>query len=237
MKLEKGLFSKPFFNVVCLEKSDTRHVMAFVKDGQVFSNKEMCGRNIVRMAYNHEDGVFEVDEEGKVVKTGLRQSEVLISFFSSQKLTPVWKNANFTWGWFDEETGRWTGACALVRPGFVCHDKPQYPQVGYDKADLGVVGFGCSHARSTIVLCSQPLGYSVTRWISRAPRPLPPAFNLVRIFTSSSWLAVFTSLLAVTCLLLIAARVGKSYGINTFNYLDLASVPYRFDKVLHIHLP
>ena len=94
---------------------------AFVKDGQLSTNMEMCGITIVRMAYNYEDGVFEIDEDGKVVKI-TRQSEVLISFFSSQNLTPVWKNANFTWGWFDAETGLWTGACALVSPKFLFHN-------------------------------------------------------------------------------------------------------------------
>ena len=86
---------------------------AFVKDGQVKTNKEMCGRKIVRMAYNHEPGVFELDKDMKVVEIWI-QSKVLNSFFSSQNLTPVWENANYTWGWFDEETGRWTGAVGLV---------------------------------------------------------------------------------------------------------------------------
>ena len=95
---------------------------AFVKDGQVNTNKEMCEGKIVRMAYNHEEGEFELDKNEKVVKLN-EQSEVLISFFSSQKLTPVWKNANFTWGWLDEETGRWTGACGLVSSGILYCNK------------------------------------------------------------------------------------------------------------------
>ena len=103
-------------NIFCLEESDIRHVKAFVKDGKVSTNKEMCRRKIVRMAYNHEVGSFELDEDGKVKKI-TRQNDALISFFSSQNLTPVWENANYTWGWFDEETGRWNGAVALVSQG------------------------------------------------------------------------------------------------------------------------
>ena len=122
LKLGKSLSVQPFFNIFCLKKSNIEKVKAFVKDGQVNTNKEMCGIRIVRMAYNYEDGVFEIDEDEKVVKI-TRQSEVLISFFSSQNLTPVWKNANFTWGWLDEETGRWTGACGLVSSGILYCNK------------------------------------------------------------------------------------------------------------------
>ena len=228
---------QPLFHLFCLEESNIRQLKAFIKDGKVNTDKEMCGRKIVRMAYNHWDDNFELDKDMKVVKFW-RHHDVLISFFSSQNLTPVWENANYTWGWFDEETGRWTGAVGLVSLGcsYVCSKIHKYPQVAYDKADLGVDFFACSHARSTVVLCSQPISFLAFRWISRAPRPLPSAFNLVRIFTSSSWLAVFTSLIAVTILLLIVARVGTSYGINTYNYVDLALVPYRLAKLQQIHM-
>ena len=115
MKFERSIsILQPFFSLFCLEDNDVNHVKAFVKDGKVKTNKEMCGRKIIRMAYNHDDGYFEVDKGGNVVKTKAISSEVLISFFPSQNLTPVWENANNTWGWFDEETGRWTGAIALV---------------------------------------------------------------------------------------------------------------------------
>ena len=111
--LEKNLSAQSFFHIFCLEESNVRQLKAFVKDGQVKTNKEMCGRKIVRMAYNHEPGVFELDKDMKVVEIWI-QSKVLNSFFSSQNLTPVWENANYTWGWFDDETGRWTGAVGLV---------------------------------------------------------------------------------------------------------------------------
>ena len=113
MNLEKNLSIQPLFNIFCLEERNIRQLKAFVKDGQVKTNKEMCGRKIVRMAYNHWDGYFELDKDMKVVKLA-EHHEVLISFFSSQNLTPVWENANFDWGRFDEETGRWTGAVGLV---------------------------------------------------------------------------------------------------------------------------
>ena len=104
---------KLFFHLFCLEENNVRQLKAFVKDGQVTTNKEMCGRKIVRMAYNQDPGFFELDQDMNVVKIE-KYHDVLISFFSSQNLTPVWQNANYTWGSFDEETRRWTGAVGLV---------------------------------------------------------------------------------------------------------------------------
>ena len=117
LKPGRSISIQPLFSLFCLEDSNVKHVKAFVKDGKVYTNKDMCGRKIVRMAYNHEEGYFEVDKDGKVVENGYISIDILISFFSSQNLTPVWENANFTWGWFDEETGRWTGAVGLVSHG------------------------------------------------------------------------------------------------------------------------
>ena len=121
MKLGRSVSIQPFFSLFCLDDSNVKYVKAFVKDGKVYTDKDMCGRKIVRMAYNHVDGEFELDEDGKVVKNEYISNDVLISFFSSQNLTPVWENANFTWGWFDEETGRWTGAVGLVSHGSMDH--------------------------------------------------------------------------------------------------------------------
>ena len=100
-------------------------------------------------------------------------------------------------------------------------------QVGYDKADLGVDGFGCSHARSTIVDCSHALAHSVYSWVSRAPRPLPPATNLIRIFTTNSWIAVLICIISVSVFLLAAAKLGMSYGVGTVDYVAVALVPFR----------
>ena len=41
-------------------------------------------------------------------------SEILSSFFINYGITPLWINCNSTWGIYDEETGRWTGAVGKV---------------------------------------------------------------------------------------------------------------------------
>ena len=43
--------------------------------------------------------------------------EILSSFFSNHDIVPVWTNSHFNWGWYDEESGKWTGAVGKVRRG------------------------------------------------------------------------------------------------------------------------
>ena len=76
------------------------------------------------MAYiQWEEVNFNVDmESGKMVEySGDNPAthhpyphEVLTSFFTFQNLTPIWQDNNYNWGWFNEETGLWTGAVAMV---------------------------------------------------------------------------------------------------------------------------
>ena len=78
------------------------------------------------IAYNSEADVFELDNNGNMVKyqdphiTGVYsivsfEYEILSSFFENYHITPTWINCHFTWGWFDEETGHWTGAVGKVK--------------------------------------------------------------------------------------------------------------------------
>ena len=39
--------------------------------------------------------------------------EILEIFFENRNIT--WINCNYTWGWYDDETGRWTGAVGKVK--------------------------------------------------------------------------------------------------------------------------
>ena len=39
--------------------------------------------------------------------------EILEVFFENKNIN--WINCNYQWGWYDEETGRWTGAVGKVK--------------------------------------------------------------------------------------------------------------------------
>ena len=41
--------------------------------------------------------------------------EILEIFFKTKNVIVNWINCNYTWGWFDDETERWTGAVGKVK--------------------------------------------------------------------------------------------------------------------------
>ena len=107
--------------------------MMIFKNGTTKDNlqyKDLCEEELqVIIAYNNEENFFEIDnitntmiEYPKMTEYGLisdygkhsYEYEILKSFFSKFNVKPTWINCNFTWGWFDDETGHWTGAVGQV---------------------------------------------------------------------------------------------------------------------------
>ena len=74
---------------------------------------------------------------------------------------------------------------------------------------------------------SPAVGEDGTVWFSKLPQKLPPATNLMRIFDSKSWAAIFLSMLTVSLLLTLVSYLGKDYGVGTRNYIDVLLVPFR----------
>ena len=48
--------------------------------------------------------------------------KILESFFTEHHILPAWTNCNLTWGRFDRELGKWTGAVGEVghTPEYYC---------------------------------------------------------------------------------------------------------------------
>ena len=79
---------------------------------------------IVNIAFNNEPGAFEILNNFMVkyqvnpVKGEFsyipRTTEILVIFFKNNNILVNWINCNFTWGWYDFETGKWTGAVGQV---------------------------------------------------------------------------------------------------------------------------
>ena len=96
-----------------------------VDDGKVWG--DLCREKRVNIAYNNDPGYFELDDETKeMVKypgiDGLDGAishdwQILDSFFNINHIVPLWTNCHYTWGWYDEEAGKWTGAVGKVRRG------------------------------------------------------------------------------------------------------------------------
>ena len=74
------------------------------------------------VAHNNEDNWFKVDNGTMVCPLDhtvtLSQitydCEILESFFENYHVTPTWIDCNYTWGWFDNVTGHWTGGVGKV---------------------------------------------------------------------------------------------------------------------------
>ena len=94
-------------------------------------------------------------------------------------------------------------------------------------ADLGLGTFLCTHAFSIDVHCAHAVQYSHVHWISRAPRPLLPWYNIVRIYDADCWFMIFITMFSVSIFLVVAAKLGTHYGIGTDDWVDVALVPFR----------
>ena len=79
--------------------------------------------------------------------------EILEIFFKNKNVIVNWIYCNYTWGWFDDETGRWTGAVGKVKLNTFLLKHNSLIQIESDEADLAVQGFACTYGRSKVALC------------------------------------------------------------------------------------
>ena len=118
------------FRLFC-PKERNHHKMIIFKNGTTKDDlqyKDLCKEEYeVRIAYNNEENFFGIDNitntmieyhHWSIMTAGISQLsveyEILKSFFSKFNIKPTWINCNYTWGWFDDETGHWTGAVGQV---------------------------------------------------------------------------------------------------------------------------
>ena len=105
-------------------------------NGSVSENvkyKDICKEQFhVHVAYNYKFFWFEIVNNSMVdsmVKYQMlhgsfvgstyasmisQNSEILSIFFKNLNIIVKWINCNQTWGWYDDETGKWTGAVGQV---------------------------------------------------------------------------------------------------------------------------
>ena len=126
---EKGIS----FKVMCFGTyNGLPHKLRIFYDGHVNKlYKDVCGQTQtnVKIAFNQDPLAFEIDEDGKMVEfRNIRteftsqiayDNEILMTFFQNFNVTPIWIDCNQTWGWFDEETGHWTGSIGKVSSYFL----------------------------------------------------------------------------------------------------------------------
>ena len=79
----------------------------------------------INVAYNNDPYFFEIVNNSMVEYPAYiiegdisyipHDFEILDYFFKSYVIAINWIDCNYTWGWFDEETERWTGAVGKVK--------------------------------------------------------------------------------------------------------------------------
>ena len=79
----------------------------------------------INVAYNNDPGWFEIVNNSMVgypvysvegaYSNIAYDFEILEIFFKTNNVIVNWLNCNYTWGWYDYDTGRWTGAVGKVK--------------------------------------------------------------------------------------------------------------------------
>ena len=163
--------------------SESHEGLLLLKNATVNRNlgfDDICKGKHVYVAYNNEPDTFEVSNiTGKMVEypvdiavkldfTVAYEWEIQATFFEKNDIKPTWINANYTWGWIDNVTDTWTGACGLIER---------------DEADYAMFGFAGTYARSKMAVFPPALNFLPSHWLTRYPQRLSPTWNLLGLFT------------------------------------------------------
>ena len=112
----------------CEINSRINHDVLISKEISYKSYKEICSGEPkkVNLGFNNDYNILKVENNtlmpypplgtylyGEMAALSYSW-EVLLKFFSIHSIEPNWLNCDFTWGWFDEEQGGWTGCMGKV---------------------------------------------------------------------------------------------------------------------------
>ena len=86
---------------------------------------------------------------------------------------------------------------------------------------------------STVVHCSHAIRHGYPHWITRAPRPHVPWYNILRIYDTDCWVIILITMVSVSVFLVVAAKLGTHYGVGTEDWVDVALVPFRYETHCH----
>ena len=113
----------------CEVTSNTTHEVLISKEITYKSYKEICSGEPKKVNLGNSDGEISMKIENNTLKQRDRWTdtyihgiyacmsldwEVLLAFFSIHNIKPNWLHCNFTYGWYDEDLGGWTGCIGQV---------------------------------------------------------------------------------------------------------------------------
>ena len=116
------------FKILCLGSYEGfPHKVTISYDGTAnIKYKDICREptHYAKVALVEYEDAFEVNDDGSIVEYPVDfispaseltyGYEYIKPFFEIYDIVPIWYDANGTYGWYDEETGGWTGATGMV---------------------------------------------------------------------------------------------------------------------------
>ena len=75
-------------------------------------------------------------------------------------------------------------------------------------------------------ICAPGVVYLAEYWFSRYPAKIPTTWNLLKLFDLPGWIGLFSSIIGVTFVFFLSARLGRHFGIQTFNE-EIIFSPFR----------
>ena len=99
------------------------------------------------------------------------------------------------------------------------------------KADVAVFGFGVNLGRIKGAHFLPSVSYQPTYWWTRYPQATTKMWNLIYLFTPTSWMWTFLSISSIVVSLKIFSMIGTRIGFNLISE-EITLFPLRYAKQL-----
>ena len=99
------------------------------------------------------------------------------------------------------------------------------------KADLAVFGFAVDLARIKVVHYLPSVTFMPKYFWTKYPDETTKMWNLLYLFTPTSWMWTFLSIVSIVITLKIFSMIGTRLGLNLLTE-EITLFPFRYDKQL-----
>ena len=99
------------------------------------------------------------------------------------------------------------------------------------KADLALQGFTVNYGRIKVTHFLPSIGYQPRYWWTRYPLETTKMWNLIYLFTPTSWMWTFLSIASIIVSLKIISMIGKRLGLNVLSE-EITLFPFRYAEQL-----
>ena len=97
------------------------------------------------------------------------------------------------------------------------------------KADVAIFGFSVNQERIKVAHFLPAVGYQPKYWWIRYPLETTKMWNLIYLFTPTSWMWTFLSIASIVTTLKIFSMVGTKLGLNLLSE-EITLFPFRYAK-------